>query len=93
MMKEYVTTNIRVPASRLKEFKLLAVEKGKSVSELIREAMEQYLESSGAPSVRIEVSRGKKRAIYPDSSFWSSEPADLGRTNSEIVKSAIYGER
>lgn len=39
----YLTTNIRIEAGTLKELKLRAVEEGKRVAELIREAIRGYL--------------------------------------------------
>jgi hypothetical protein len=42
----YQTTNVRVEVSTLKELKLRAVEEGKRVAELIREAIREYLQKS-----------------------------------------------
>ncbi len=42
-MKQYVTTNIRVPKERLQELKLKGIGEGKSLSALIREAIDAFL--------------------------------------------------
>jgi hypothetical protein len=42
-MQDLVATNIRLPREKLKALKLKAVEEGKSVSQLIREAIELIL--------------------------------------------------
>ena len=42
-MIEYVTTNIRLPKTMYKELKQLAVEEEKSVAQIIRESVAQYL--------------------------------------------------
>ena len=42
-MTVQITTNIRLPKDMLKRLKLRAVEEEKSVSQLIREAIENYL--------------------------------------------------
>ena len=44
-MQDLVATNIRLPREKLKQLKLKAVEEGKSVSQLIREAIELILPS------------------------------------------------
>jgi Arc/MetJ-type ribon-helix-helix transcriptional regulator len=43
---KYVVTNIRVEASMLRSIKLRALERGIPASELIREALRQYLAST-----------------------------------------------
>jgi predicted DNA-binding protein len=43
MPTRYVTTNVRLPAETLKALKRRAVEENKSVSQLIRESVVQYL--------------------------------------------------
>ncbi|PIS28638.1 hypothetical protein COT42_07440 [Candidatus Saganbacteria bacterium CG08_land_8_20_14_0_20_45_16] len=42
----YQTTNIRVESNTLKELKFKAVEEGRRVAELIREAIREYLQKS-----------------------------------------------
>lgn len=44
-MHNYVATNIRLYGETLKALKIKAVEEGKSVSQLVREAVEQILKS------------------------------------------------
>ena len=39
----YVTTNLRIPEDVIRELKLKAVHEKKSVSQLIREAIQQFL--------------------------------------------------
>jgi hypothetical protein len=48
-MVHYTTTNLRLPKEILKQLKLKAVEEGKSVSQLIREAIETYHFESKKP--------------------------------------------
>ncbi|MBI4584450.1 MAG: ribbon-helix-helix protein, CopG family [Planctomycetes bacterium] len=43
----HTTTNLRLPKEMLKRLKLKAVEEGKSVSQLIREAIETYIFGRG----------------------------------------------
>lgn len=44
----YLTTNIRIEADILKELKLKAVNEGKRVAELVRDAIRQYLHGKKA---------------------------------------------
>lgn len=48
-MTEYVTTNIRLPRTMYKELKRLAVEEEKSVAQVIREGLVEYLVSTKTP--------------------------------------------
>ncbi len=42
-MSDYVTTNLRMPQPMMRALKLKAINEHKRVSQLIREAVEQYL--------------------------------------------------
>lgn len=57
-MIEYVTTNIRLPKTMYKELKRLAVEEEKSVAQVIREGLVEYLVSTRAPDVATRDAAG-----------------------------------
>ncbi|MDI6731439.1 MAG: ribbon-helix-helix protein, CopG family [Candidatus Margulisbacteria bacterium] len=49
---QYAVTNIRVEAGALKELKHRAVEEGRRVAELVREAIREYLRKNAASTAR-----------------------------------------
>lgn len=57
-MAEYVTTNIRLPKTMYKDLKRLAVEEEKSVAQVIREGLVEYLVSTRAPKVAVKDAAG-----------------------------------
>lgn len=52
-MVEYTTTNVRLPRETLKRLRVRAADEGKSVAEIVREALTSYLESK-EPSLNEE---------------------------------------
>ncbi len=65
-MTEYVTTNIRLPKDVYREIKRRALEEEKSLAQVIRESVVQYL------TAPVEVlSRSEKPAMADD---WENDP-------------------
>lgn len=53
-MGTLVATNIRLPENLLKSLRYRVIDEKKSVNQLIREAIEQLLKSSGPPDSRVK---------------------------------------
>ncbi|MBI5056460.1 MAG: CopG family transcriptional regulator [Nitrospirae bacterium] len=54
-MSTLVATNIRLPDETLKELKYRAIEERKSVNQLVREAIENYLSVQKQPEMQRQV--------------------------------------
>jgi hypothetical protein len=68
-MIEYVTTNIRLPKAMYKELKQLAVKEEKSVAQVIRESVAQYLVA--APRTVDEGSDRRMLEAWQSDPLWS----------------------
>ena len=76
-MTEYVTTNIRLPKDVYRQIKLRALEEEKSLAEIIRESVAQYL---AGPQV-VEL-RSEGGATVDD---WENDPLWLIGTDATIA--------
>jgi hypothetical protein len=71
-MTEYVTTNVRLPKELYRQAKRRALEEEKSLAEVIRESVAQYL--TGGPKTRI------------DAETWESDPLWLIGTDGTVAE-------
>lgn len=53
-MAEYVTTNVRLPKELYRQAKRRALEEEKSLAEVIRESVAQYLVGEAKPQIGLE---------------------------------------
>ena len=67
-MTEYVTTNVRLPRELYREAKRRALEEQKSLAEIIRESLVQYLVGSSA-----ELEKARERPAID----WENDPLSL----------------
>jgi len=76
-MTEYVTTNIRLPKAVYREIKRRALEEEKSLAQVIRESVVQYLAAPEGISARSE-----EPAMTDD---WENDPLWLIGTDATIA--------
>ena len=67
-MAEYVTTNIRFPKELHRELKRRALEADKSLAEIVRESVIQYL--AGPPVATVELPDGMTKDEWESDSLW-----------------------
>lgn len=76
-MTEYITTNIRLPKELYREVKQRALEDEKSLAQVIRESVAQYL--VGQRSLDLEL------ALNPAMDDWENDPLWLIGTDATIA--------
>lgn len=76
-MTEYVTTNIRLPKDVYRQIKLRAVEEEKSLAQVIRESVVQYLAAPEASELRSD------EVVSDDD--WENDPLWLIGTDATIA--------
>jgi hypothetical protein len=67
MPGDYVTTNVRLPASQHRALKHRAVTEGKSMSQVIRESVAEYL---AGPGDALAIPEGLTRDEWESDSLW-----------------------
>ena len=76
-MSEYVTTNIRLPKDVYREIKRRALEEEKSLAQIVRESVVQYLAGPAVTALRSEDAR-----MADD---WENDPLWLIGTDATVA--------
>lgn len=89
-MSNLVTTNIRLPAEDLKEYRMYALSQGKSFSALVREVLEKVISVgviTGARAKVVRKERTKEPAIFNVAKYkkWASGHKHDARDHDKII--------